>query len=164
MTVKALETMFERLTLLEAATTPAELCVALLEATKRFGVTSVLGGIIPDVASSHTTHANGVILADWPSQWANRYFSKGYLPRDPTILRVKISQQAFMWRELGEEGILAKSSNRVMHEAADFGLVAGFTIPILSVGGAKAAISFAGSVMELSLEDQTYVKLLGMVS
>ncbi|WP_189605743.1 LuxR family transcriptional regulator [Mesorhizobium sp. M4B.F.Ca.ET.017.02.2.1] len=127
---------------------------ALLSFAGQFGTTNILAGIIPPRSASRREQLSHVLLDHWPAEWSDRYFSMGYLYRDPTIRLVAQGSQPFSWRDLGNLGELWPGGRRVMDEAAEFGLREGLTFSFLTVERQRVGLSIAGERLELPPGEQ----------
>jgi LuxR family quorum sensing-dependent transcriptional regulator len=101
-----------------------------------------------------------VLLADWPEDWARRYFGHGYLSRDPAIRRVRAVAAPFEWSDLDDECRDDSAARRVMDEAGEHGLSVGLTIPLATLDGHAIGLSFAGERAELAPEERGALVLL----
>lgn len=113
----------------------------LLTRCQRYGVESVLAGVIPQRIVHPSEQPGYVILGHWPMEWAERYFSRQYVRRDPTILHCSQETNPLVWDTIRVTDAAAK---RIMDEARDFRLLDGITIPQLSIQGTRIGVSFAG--------------------
>lgn len=127
---------------------------ALLSFAGQFGTTNILAGIIPPPSASRREQLSHVLLDHWPAEWTDRYFSKGYLYRDPTIRLVAQGSQPFSWRDIGRLGELWSSGRRIMDEAAEFGLREGLTFSFLTIERQRVGLSIAGERLELPPGEQ----------
>ncbi len=157
---KSFDQTLEFIRVLDHAQTPADVCGALLNAVRRFGGEHVLAGTIPLPGSSRSQQRAHVILDHWPEGWAQRYFSHGYLFRDPAIHRVSTSTVPFLWSELEPLCRDSKAARQVMDEAGDFRLKQGFTVPLVTLDGEVAGFSIAGENLEVSPEERGMLSLL----
>jgi LuxR family quorum sensing-dependent transcriptional regulator len=145
---------------LDRCKSPEEICAALLAVAGRFGAQHVLAGTIPNPGATMRQQREHVILDYWPAGWAERYFSQGYLFRDPAIRRVSSSTDPFSWTELEPFYRDNPLARRVMDEAGDFHLKSGFTVPLLTLDGTMAGFSLAGERFQVSPDEQTILTLL----
>lgn len=134
---------------IDQATNPIEICNAVIKAVKPFGFNNILAGVIPTPGSTPLQQQSNVVLADWPIGWAERYFSSGYLFVDPAIRRVTSDISPFLWTELDPLCRDNPAATRVMNEAGDFRLKAGFTVPLVTLEGDVAGFSIAGDMIEM---------------
>ncbi|MBY0381424.1 MAG: LuxR family transcriptional regulator [Xanthobacteraceae bacterium] len=149
---------------IERAQSPAAVSSSLLSVATRFGFTKVLAGIIPRPGMTPEQQVANVVLHDWPDQWSHRYFAQGYLFQDPTIKRVCSSTEPFTWAEIEPSYKRQPDEARVMCEAKDFKLGSGLTIPMLTLEGESAGLSFAGEQTEFSPEQKGMLQLIGIYS
>jgi LuxR family quorum sensing-dependent transcriptional regulator len=159
MSRKALDQTLQHIRDLDRAHSPGEVCAILLRAVGQFGFQNVLAGSIPVPGLSRRQQEAHVLLHEWPVEWSERYFSKGYLYRDPTIRRVTAGIEPFLWSEL--EGLDDDpAAQRVMDEATDFRLHDGFTVPLITLDGEVAGFSLAGPRIELPAQGRGMLTLL----
>ncbi len=131
---------------LNAAASVADVCQTLLEICSDYGFEAALGGFLPDPDGRSNDARDGVMLESWPTEWALRYFSKGYIGQDPAIAAVRNSTRAFLWSELRPDSAAQK---RILDEAGDFGLRDGVTVPLHPIEGGVIGLSLAGDRLEL---------------
>jgi LuxR family quorum sensing-dependent transcriptional regulator len=160
MSRKAFERTVEFIRNLDRARAPSEVCGMLLSQVRQFGAEYVLAGVIPGLGTSRQQQVSNIMLDHWPADWSRRYFSHGYIFRDPTIRTVQASSSAFLWSELEPAYRDDTTARRVMEEAGDFKLRQGFTIPLTTVEGDVAGISLAGEKLEVAPEDRGVLTLL----
>ncbi|HET7847672.1 MAG TPA: LuxR family transcriptional regulator [Pseudolabrys sp.] len=134
---------------IDRAASPAEICGVILKAVRPYGFGNILAGTIPLPGATQSQQESNVVLADWPMDWAQRYFSSGYLFVDPAIRRVTSDVSPFMWSELAPFCRDDAMARRVMNEAGDFQLKCGFTVPLVTLEGEVAGFSIAGPRVEM---------------
>jgi LuxR family quorum sensing-dependent transcriptional regulator len=161
MSRKAFERTVEFIRNLELARSPAEVCGMLLSAVKQFGAEYVLAGILPEPGAGRQQQISNVVLNHWPPEWSQRYFSHGYIFRDPAIKTVRRSTAPFLWSELESVCRSDTTARRIMDEAGDFKLRQGFTISLTTLEGNVAGFSLAGERLEVSPEDRGVLTLVG---
>lgn len=160
MSRKAFERTRECIESLNQARSPVEVCSTLLSSVSRFGAEHILAGVIPIPGASRQSQISNVVLAHWPEEWGRRYFSHGYILRDPAIHTVRTSSAPFLWSELEPFYRNDVSGRRVMEEAGEFKLRQGFTIPLTTLEGEVAGFSIAGERLELAPHDRGALMLL----
>lgn len=143
------ERSYAVLSKIAASRTAEEIPDHIIEWAGSFGFEQVLAGVIPPMNAAPTTQAGHVLLGRWPTEWGHTYFRKGLIARDPTIKRVLRLCPAFTWRTIATDG---SEDIRVMHEAREHGLAEGVTVPLVTLAGRAAGISFAGRKVEDSPE------------
>lgn len=157
MSRRRLDETLEVISLLDRARSAVAICEAVLRAASRFGAEHVLAGTVPARGADRRTQRTHVVLDHWPSGWAERYFSRGYLDRDPAIRRVMAAAPPFDWRELAADD---PAERRVLEEAGDFRLRNGFTVPLVTLEGDAAGFSLAGERIELAPKDRGVLTLI----
>lgn len=116
----------------------------LLSYVARYGATNLLAGVIPQSCVSQREQLAHIVLAAWPEEWTKRYFSKGYLCRDPTIQLVRQATAPFHWSEVSDLCHVSPSGRRIMHEAKEFRLDEGLTIAFSTIERQPVGFSIAG--------------------
>lgn len=101
-----------------------------------------------------------VLLDSWPREWSLRYFSHGYLNRDPTIGLVRRASEPFTWNEVDKRCRLSASARRVMQEATEFRLTDGLTLTFSSLERRPIGFSIAGERLELDPSERKAVELI----
>ncbi|MBZ9683913.1 LuxR family transcriptional regulator [Mesorhizobium sp. ESP6-5] len=127
---------------------PKGICSLLLGYVGRFGATNLLAGVIPPPFVSGREQLAHVVLAAWPEEWTARYFSNGYLARDPTIQLVRQASAPFHWSEVGDLCKVCPSGRRIMDEAKEFGLDQGLTIAFSTLERNPVGFSIAGEKLD----------------
>ncbi|MEJ6780966.1 helix-turn-helix transcriptional regulator [Aminobacter sp. Piv2-1] len=135
------------------------LCTCVLGHISHYGATCLLAGVIPHPGSARREQLGHVILDAWPQEWSERYFSCGYLHRDPTIQLVKRGAAPFLWSEVGELYRLDADNRRVMDEAGEFHLRQGLTFAFSAIGGRPVGFSIAGQKIEADTRDRALLQL-----
>lgn len=160
MSRKAFEQTIEFIRSIDQARTPAEVCEMLLSIVRQYGAEHVLAGTIPKLGATRQQQLASIVLDYWPAEWTKRYFSHGYIFRDPAIGGVLSNSSPFFWSELEPTYRDSPAARRVMEEAGDFRLRQGFTIPLTTVEGDVAGFSLAGERLEVSPEGRGMLTLL----
>lgn len=114
---------------------------------------------MPNPGLSADQQRSHVLLDQWPTEWIERYFSRGYLFEDPTIKRVRCLHRPFLWSEL-HESKEDPFASRVMNEAGEFGLRAGLTISVGTLDGDAAGFSLAGDRVDIPPDAINMIQLL----
>ncbi|MER9947308.1 LuxR family transcriptional regulator [Mesorhizobium sp. M0047] len=151
---RRLDDTFEFLCRIRRSSTQQEICRHLLCYAERFGATNLLAGPIPPPHALRREQLSHVLLDAWPEQWSERYFSKGYLDRDPTIQLVSRGSRPFRWSEMGEMCRICPSGWRIMDEATEFKLCEGFTIPFATLERQAVGFSVAGEKLDPDPHDR----------
>lgn len=155
-----LDQTFNLLTQVRETRTLGEVSTLILGHIGRFGATGLLAGVIPRPGAMRREQMSHVLLDAWPREWSLRYFSQGYLNRDPTIGLVRRSSGPFIWSEIGERCELSASAHRVMQEAGEFRLKDGLTLTFASVERLPIGFSIAGERLELGPSERQAMELV----
>ena len=113
---------------------------ALKTAVERLGFTSFIVTGLPLPSRSPDPL---VMLNAWPEDWFDRYIQRNYFRQDPVAQHVLTTSEPFRWSEVPPSRNSRKEAQELMGEAREFGLVDGYCVPIYSITGWQAAISFA---------------------
>jgi len=124
----------------------------LLDLAGLFGFTSVFGGVVPTPETPRSEIASRVLLQRMPSEWTKRYNERGYLFRDPIVSHLQNARAPFTWDDAYEVCGRSADVRLIRGEATEFGLRYGHVVPIPTLDGSIAAISFGGSDPETSAE------------
>ncbi|WJI60131.1 MULTISPECIES: autoinducer binding domain-containing protein [Mesorhizobium] len=151
---RRLDDTLESVGRIRGSSTQQEICQHLLCYAGRFGATNLLAGSIPPPRALKREQVSHVLLNAWPEQWSERYFSNGYLYRDPTIQLVNRGNAPFLWSEINQVCRVCRVGRRVMEEATEFKLRKGLTIPFATLEGQAVGFSIAGEKLEPNSHDR----------
>ncbi|MFT3727879.1 MAG: LuxR family transcriptional regulator [Terricaulis sp.] len=84
-----------------------------------------------------------VMIVDYPKPWLERFSSMKYALRDPVYLTACRQAFPFQWSDMRFRNGLAQDQLDILDEAAEIGLVDGFTIPIHAPDALPASCSLA---------------------
>jgi LuxR family quorum sensing-dependent transcriptional regulator len=126
----------------------------MLRFLERYGATNLLSGLIPPPNSSRREQVSHVLLDGWPDEWKRRYFSLGYLERDPAIRLVRRGCPHFHWGEIGELCPVCSIGRRILNEAGEFGLRDGITFSFPMSENGMFGFSMAAEKLELADADR----------
>ena len=87
------------------------------------------------------THAKRIWFYNYPEEWCLRYFEHDYKNTDPIMLDAISNVTPFRWDEANAK--VPEKSRVVMHEAGEFGLRQGVTVPIHGPSQALATLNIA---------------------
>ncbi|MGY2996950.1 MULTISPECIES: helix-turn-helix transcriptional regulator [Mesorhizobium] len=133
---------------IQESRTLQDVCDCLLAFAGCLGATNLLAGAIPPPSASRREQLSHVLLDAWPEEWSNRYFSSGYLYRDPTIRLVRQCCLPFTWNEVGALCNVSAVGRRIMNEATEFDLSDGFTVAFSTIERLPVGVSIAGKKLE----------------
>ena len=92
------------------------------------------------------------LLDAWPEGWFERYVQQNYVHVDPVIYHSKMSDDAFVWSEVLGGRALDRRAKQLMNEATEFRMLDGFSVPLHTVGGMQAIVTFGAEKLDLSSE------------
>jgi len=153
---------WEIISRIEQAPDQSAIQACLINIAERYGFASVFGGIVPPTGmhnSKEEIQARAVVQY-FPKGWAARYVAQNYLPRDPIVGRLQKDRNAFSWAESYQSCSEPDDVRIIGGEAADFGLVEGFVIPVTTLDHRTAALSFGGARDDLSNSDRSSLTFL----
>ncbi|MBP0615242.1 helix-turn-helix transcriptional regulator [Jiella mangrovi] len=102
-----------------------------------------------------------LILPGCDPEWLARYLEKGYIHWDPVIGNVRRTDTPFTWDEACR-GKLDPNAQRVMDEASEFGMRDGLMVPIHTLEGLSAFVTFTGERIELSERDRGALHMIAI--
>jgi LuxR family quorum-sensing system transcriptional regulator CciR len=97
-----------------------------------------------------------VMMVNYPQIWLERFSTRGYAARDPVFLAARTQVLPFRWSDWRFRARLEDDQIEILNEAADAGLLDGFTVPIHAPDALPASCSFtigADGVDPLSVRD-----------
>lgn len=141
--------MFDFVETLEGIASEQEAFAHLSKVTKFFGLNSFAVSGIPE---PHEKIDPYILVDGWPDEWSQRYLERAYVRIDPVIQRTLLSDNAFVWSEELQKINVDRKGMEFMREAIDFGLVDGFSVPIHSIRGFRAIVTYASDRIDLSKE------------
>ena len=142
-------TMFDFIVALDRITSEEQAFAELRKVADVFGLGSFAISGIPE---PHERLEPYVLLNGWPEEWAARYMAKQYFTVDPVIQRTILSDNAFVWSDALQQMNIGRPGLNFMNEARDFNFIDGFSVPIHSLMGFRAIVTYASDRIELSPE------------
>jgi len=106
----------------------------------------------------HSPRDQGIILVEYPEEWARHYRARRYIEIDPTINAIARCDMPFGWEVLAD---LDTRQQALFDDVRDLGVTAGLTIPTRMADGSTFLASFAS--LDPSLI-QRFRSLLSVVS
>lgn len=148
---------------IQLAPTAEAICHELLAHTSQYGLTRLIAGTIPAPGLSPSAQKSNILFAGWSEAWLRRYVARSYAYVDP-ILRQVVADPGnpFSWDEAKPHPEREKESRRMMGEAREHGLAAGFAVPMVTLEGDLATISLGGERMELPPSARGLIGLVGI--
>lgn len=151
--------MFDFISMCGQANSKAEVLDGLEVAAKAFGMDCYAIAGIPLPNERLDPY---MMLNAWPNEWFERYVSQNYVHVDPVIHRTRMSDEAFVWSEALRDAPLSRASRRVMDEATNFGMMDGYSVPLHSVGGFQAIVTFGARKVDLSDEQRGALQMVAI--
>lgn len=156
---KNLNFIFDLITEIKTFHTPQQIQDLLISVCTQFGMTSFgISGIpLPGEKMHPYFMMNG-----WKEEWQQRYMDGDYVHCDPIIRRVQNCVDPFTWQDAVEKKKLSAQAQRVMNEARDFAMLQGFTIPIHSMRGHQAVVTFGTDKYHLTVKDEAALHMIAI--
>lgn len=133
---------------------------ALMERTERWGVTHVAAGIM---ANRERTFKLGPRFGKINMAWATTYFDQQLYRSDPVMDYALRAERADYWDRTIDAKRLAKSEQKVLSYARDFGAADGYMAPVAIAGGDILIVSFQGERLERHPDVEAMLRGLAMV-
>jgi LuxR family transcriptional regulator, activator of conjugal transfer of Ti plasmids len=93
------------------------------------------------------------VITTYLDDWAIHYQDHDYMNVDPVVSMAGQSMLPFEWLSLNNKRRSTKHQRVVLNEATEFGMKAGFTVPIHGPGGAMAALSASSDLSPKEFND-----------
>lgn len=139
--------IFEATAVMDSAISIKEIVRQLRGRIQIYGYVACL---ITDLPNAGTGALNEHILVNgWPADWYDHYMAAGHYRHDPCAALCRTAIAPFVWSDIGR-GQTNADARRVMGEAAEFGLREGICVPIQCPFGESAAVTLAGSEVDLT--------------
>lgn len=111
---------------------------ALADAAKHLGLPTFAYLVVPAKSAEKPR-----LISNYPLGWTSYYLRHRYDEIDPVIQRARCGGCPFQWRQGCCGGNATQAQQRMLNEAAEFGIASGLTIPIHDLRGGFAALTFA---------------------
>lgn len=137
------DSVFETALGFEQAQTPAALIAHARPLLHTFGVEHFHCGTLRhslDGSISVSRETEGA----FPQRWLDRYGERGYASSDPLLREAGKSHSCFFWADLPMRTSLNRREQRIIDEAGEFGITAGFVVPVRRADGTIRAVSMMG--------------------
>lgn len=122
----------------------------LMELAEVFGFTAVFGGVVPGDGATREEIPSRVLVQRMPLEWTRRYNNRDYVFKDPIVSHLQSARAPFTWHDAYVASRNPADVKLIRGEASDFGLRAGHVVPVPTLDGSLAAISFGGDAPEMS--------------
>ncbi|MGH6853195.1 MAG: helix-turn-helix transcriptional regulator [Methylocella sp.] len=144
---------------LDRARNLEDISAQVLRHASEMGAEHVMAGTIPG-AGPRRKQLSHALFAEFPTEWLNRYLSRGYVLKDAIILRAKSNAAPFFWNELAPFIDADPEARLVMEEAREFNLIGGFTAAIPTLDGQTVGFSIAGRHFEIDPDRRGVLTLI----
>lgn len=124
---------------------------AILEVAALYGFSTLFAGFVPDLNALlriQDIHSN-ILFQHFPAEWAERYNASNYVSRDPIVHRLQDDRSHFTWHDAYSSCRSSEDARLIQGEASDFGLRAGYVVPIITLDRVPLAFSFGGQEPEI---------------
>jgi LuxR family quorum sensing-dependent transcriptional regulator len=143
------------------ARTPEEVCRALIDVTRQFGLTALLAGTVPGQGTPGEEQRGHVLLCDWPEKWLERYVERNYVDHDPLVAYMRQNPSQVTWSDAASSIDLDRDAREVFGDAGAYKLNDGFAMPLITFDGQIVMVSLGGERVEL---DEKAVGLISLAS
>ena len=141
---------FDFIEQLDHKTDISALITAFQGLNEKFGLNCFMVG---DPTQPKVPREGRMWASTWPQEWLAHWMTQNYIAVDPIINQLLMRNEPIRWqdarRATDEIGI------RILDEAAQFGLVDGFTVPVYTREGIIVGISIGAEKYELGRHDET---------
>jgi LuxR family quorum sensing-dependent transcriptional regulator len=151
--------MFDFIASLEHITSEEQAFAELRKICEFFGMNSFAISGIPE---PHERMDPYVLMDGWPEEWSQRYLEKQYVRIDPVIQRTLLSDNAFVWGDALKEMNVGRTGMTMMNEATEFGFINGFSVPIHSILGFRAIVTYASDRVDLSQDARSALHMVSI--
>jgi len=103
-----------------------------------------------------------VMLNGWPFDWFDHYTEHDYVHSDPVARHCFQTVLPFDWCDAPYDAEVDPAAARVMNEAKDAGMPAGFCIPVHMEDGMQGCVSLAGQTVDIDHEDRLMLHLIAL--
>lgn len=128
-----------------AVTDPLSLVDELKSALSGFGFQHIACGAIGGHALYRSAMPAPAVVVDYPLDWQQHYFDKGYVDIDPVINRAAFTRIPYHWGQFVD---LTAAQRRLFNEAREAGLRHGISVPIHGPAGEVFIASVASPYPE----------------
>jgi DNA-binding CsgD family transcriptional regulator len=131
---------FDLLATLLGCDTPEQFGATVSQQVSRLGFGTWIYALDVTKASGEAGQA---LLGNYSDAWVEHYFQESYQRVDPVIQHCRAHTTPFPWPQTRHLPGTPRETTRLFDEAAEFGLVSGFSVPIHGVGCTWGLLSMA---------------------
>jgi LuxR family transcriptional regulator, quorum-sensing system regulator BjaR1 len=136
--------------LIQRARSTDEVCRALIDVTKQFGLTALLAGTVPGQDTPGDEQHGHVLLCDWPVEWLERYVERNYVDHDPLVKYMRRKPSKVTWNSAAAAIKLGRDTPDVFGDAGAYKLNDGFAMPLITLEGEVVMVSLGGEKLDVS--------------
>lgn len=151
--------MFDFIEAMKIAETPHAIARSLEVVAGDFGLDSFAISGLPLPGESIAPY---VLLNGWPPEWFERYVAEKYVRVDPVIHHSRTTDEVFIWSEVLNGTRVGPRARKLMNEASDFGMRDGISVPLHSIGGLQAIVTFGGRNIKMPQEAKGILHLVSI--
>ena len=160
MSRKSLDHTLKLLKELDRAGSVPEVVVALRRQLTGFGIEALIAGLLPPSPALTGFNRQFLVMESLPREWRQRYLQRGYAAHAPIVAQTLQRQTGFSWGDPDVSPPTSAAAVQIMHEAAEFDLRDGYTVPLTTVEGEVGGMSFAGARLEIAPEHRGMLTLV----
>lgn len=138
-----------------------EICAEIQKELEWFGLTCVTAWSMPGPGRPPD---EGMVLNTRPREYIERYKEMNYLVRDPMVTELRQTLHPFTWKDVQQRRRLSPSERKIVDEGRDFGMNAGFIVPIVTLSGSMSVFSPCGENPDLSQRARSALEIIGIYS
>jgi LuxR family quorum sensing-dependent transcriptional regulator len=150
---------FDRIEAIESASTPSAVLLEIQRTAADFGLSCFMTGFVP---APHKPFEPYILLHNWPLAWFKRYMDNAYMDIDPVIRKTRNTFEPFAWSEAAYDRGKDPLAHKVMCEATEFRLRAGYTVPLFTRSGDQGGMTFGGERFEASPDAKKALHLIAI--
>ena len=124
-----------------------------------YGLTSVTIMQLPGPMNSF---CDGILLNTRPREYTEHYENENYLAKDPVVMELSRSVDAYSWGDVRHSRVLNKKQKYIIDEGREFGATDGFIVPIRSSSAELSIFCPCGEDPDLSKSARSSLEIIGM--
>jgi LuxR family quorum-sensing system transcriptional regulator CciR len=126
------------------ATTPGELFDLLVRAATDLGFERLAyGALTSHEASDFPGRRGPAVILNYPGDWQEHYFERGYHLIDPVVIRTPALERPYLWSDMVRKLDRDARERLIFDEAREAGLRSGISVPLHGPWGRVGVLSFA---------------------
>ncbi|HEY4942343.1 MAG TPA: LuxR family transcriptional regulator [Rhizomicrobium sp.] len=140
---------FEFIEEIDRQSTAASLIASFENFIAKFGI---LYFVVGDPRPPMLPYNDYLWATNWPEEWLNRWRSR-YLLVDPIVKQLRVQNLPLRWSPT--QGASDETGTRILEEAGEFRMNAGFAVPVYSHDGLSVVVSMGTEHYELGKTEET---------